>query len=430
MMGGATTESVGTGTGVLKLPGLVLETAFVDGFRGLEEATLSFTDMNATCIGESDTPKSSWISFFSFLKAMAGNEVREWLARNNWSAHDVCLIKKGSIKSQTSFELRFMRKYSKKGTHKKGTVLWSGKFDWGSMSCVEESMTVIDSMGERTVYDYRRSQITIGSGPLVNAQSVPWFLSGSVVSCIPPSKREWLEAAAVRNFLVRMRCVGPVSARALTGRGRDDNGELGSDGSNLPSFLQTSSVVEKRIILAKLRKITGSAFEYKISTAIGDLSVKIKRNGAPLMKASQISGSVMRIFFYVAAAVIDLPSFLIADDVDDGIPDSLLGPLRAFFEEAPVQSLTAARRAEFLKEPPNTKRNRKKNAASDAAKDGSSSGDAEKKNETVENASMTDSERKTTACDSGTGKEKDDAWGVQLLLPLPLGEDGNTCWMN
>ncbi len=302
----------------------MINEVYVDNFKSLVGFRMKLAKFNCL-IGLNGAGKSTVLQSLDFLAQLVQGDIKGWLEERRWDKSE--LNSKLSKKKNISFEV-----IASQG--KAGELKWSGDFNRQKLSCSSETIT----LDGKTLLKVAGGHLTLNgsvSSPIV------FSYQGSILSALK-EKELTDELLAFKAELSSMKSMDLLSPHLLRQRARASDKNLGLGGEKLSAFLYELSNEKRAKLEQYLQHYYPNFSNYQTSSLKSGwkkLSVS-EKFGDQLIEteARHINDGMLRIMAIVAQTLAE-HSFLLFDEIEDGINPELIEQLVDQLVEAPQQIL-------------------------------------------------------------------------------------------
>jgi len=296
----------------------------IDNFKSLVGFRIKLAKFNCL-IGLNGAGKSTVLQAFDFLSQLIQGDIQGWLDERHWDKSE--LNSKLSAKKNISFKIIT-------SLSDIGQLIWQGEFNRQKLSCSSEVITLDDKVLLKVV-DGRLTVSEKVSTPIV------FSYQGSILSAL---KEKELPYALLlfKKELASLKSMDLLSPHLLRQRARVSDRNLGLGGEKLSAFLYELSQDKREQLELYLQEYYPNFTKYQTSSLKSGwkkLAIQ-ERYGSQQIEteARHINDGMLRIMAIVAQILTD-HSFLLFDEVEDGINPELIEQLMNQLVDAPQQIL-------------------------------------------------------------------------------------------
>ncbi len=300
-------------------------------------------------IGLNGAGKSTVLQALDFLSQLMRGDVDSWLLSRQWDKSDLNsrLIRTRNI----NFEVVV-------NDEKWGDIIWQGSFNLTLLKCTQESVHI---NANKRIFNVEDGQYNIKSGLLtmqqeakiimqqglhINTQQeatyrVVFKYDGSVLSSLMDSQLSE-PLLILKNQLLQLKSLDLLAPDALRQRSRASDKDLGLGGEKLSAFLSELTPQQKQQLIEKL-KMVYPAFEQfqtqSLKSGWKKLSINERFNNESITtEARHINDGLLRLMAILAQTQTQ-HSFLLFDEIENGINPELVEQLVHWLVDAPQQIL-------------------------------------------------------------------------------------------
>jgi len=302
----------------------MINEVYIDNFKSLVGFRMKLAKFNCL-IGLNGSGKSTILQSLDFLAQLMHGDMDSWLTERHWNKSE--LNSKLSKKQNISFEVRA-------SLGEAGELKWSGEFNRLKLYCSSETIT----LNGNTLLKVADGRFTLNGGI---SQPIVFSYQGSILSVLKV-KEVPEDLLRFKAELSSMKSMDLLSPHLLRQRARASERDLGLGGEKLSAFLHELSHEKREVLEQYLKKYYPSFTNYQTSSLKSGwkkLSVSEKFGDQSIeTEARHINDGMLRIMAIVAQTLAD-HSFLLFDEVEDGINPELIEQLVDQLVDAPQQIL-------------------------------------------------------------------------------------------
>ncbi|MDQ6951646.1 MAG: ATP-binding protein [Mariprofundales bacterium] len=302
----------------------MINEVYIDNFKSLVGFRMKLAKFNCI-VGLNGAGKSTILQALDFLTQLADGQIDGWLAERHWDKGD--LNSKLSKKNNISFEVITTGEHS-------GQLKWVGEFNRQKLSCTSESISLDGS----ALLKVSGGHFTINgdaSSPII------FSYQGSILSAL----KEKELPKALLNFkkeLSSMKSMDLLSPHLLRQRARASEMDLGLGGEKLSAFLHELPNEKREKLEQYLQRYYPHFSHYQtrsLKSGWKKLSVNEQFGDQRIeTEARHINDGMLRIMAIVAQTLGE-HSFLLFDEIEDGINPELIEQLVDQLTDTPQQIL-------------------------------------------------------------------------------------------
>jgi len=302
----------------------MINEVYIDNFKSLVGFRMEFAKFNCL-IGLNGAGKSTVLQALDFLAQLMQGDINGWLQERQWDKSE--LNSKLSKKQNISFEVTSSQKAA-------GELKWFGEFNRQKLYCSSETIT----LNGKTLLKVADGRFAI-NGDI--SQPIIFSYQGSILSVL--KEKELSDGLlALKTELSSMKSMDLLSPHLLRQKARESGMDVGLGGEKLSAFLHELSN-EKRVMLEQSLKSYYPSFSTYQTSAMRSgwkkLYVHETFDGLPIeTEARHINDGMLRIMAIVAQTLTE-HSFLLFDEIEDGINPELIERLMDQLVNAPQQML-------------------------------------------------------------------------------------------
>ena len=302
----------------------MINSIYIDNFKSLSDFHMKFGKFNCL-IGLNGSGKSTVLQAMDFLARLVYGRIDDWLEKRHWDKSDLnCkLTRKQNISFEISFDLE----------QDKGLV-WKGEFNRQRLYCSSESISIAGKLYLK-VADGKYAMNGKASTP------ISFEYQGSILSVLK-ERQPYKVLSSFKTSLLSLKSMDLLSPHLLRQKARASEKNLGLGGEKLSAFLHELSVEKKNILEKCLREYYPHFSGYQTkSLRSGWKKLLVQETfGTQTIEteARHINDGMLRIFAIVAQTQAD-HSFLLFDEIEDGINPELIETLVEFLVNTPQQIL-------------------------------------------------------------------------------------------
>jgi len=324
----------------------------IDNFKSLVNFKCELNQFSCL-IGLNGAGKSTILQALDFLSQLMEGNIEEWLISRHWDKSDLNsrLTKKSNIEFGVLVE-----------DESWGTIMWWGSFNRLSLKCTNENVMVrFLNRDDFTTYNTRIFRVNNGHYNILPITSndikiAPSFLeklqksqdtpivfkyTGSVLSGLIDSELS-SPLLILKNQLRALKSLDLLSPSALRKRFRNSDKNLGLEGEKLSAFLSELNKQQRDVLMTKLQQAYPYFKHYEtraLKSGWKQLSIEESyANKALNTEARHISDGMLRLMA-ILAQTLTTHSFLLFDEIENGINPELIEQLLNWLLEAPQQIL-------------------------------------------------------------------------------------------
>jgi len=296
----------------------------IDNFKSLSGFRMKLDKFNCL-VGLNGSGKSTILQAMDFLARLVYGRMDEWLAERHWDKADLnCkLTRKQNISFEISVDLE----------EYKG-LLWKGEFNRQKLYCSSESISV----GGHVYLKVADGKFAINGDA---SSPVAFDYQGSILSAL--KEKELSDVLKLfRHNIVSLKSMDLLSPHLLRQRARASEKELGLGGEKLSAFLHELNAEKRQQLESYLQQYYPQFSRYQTSSLKSGwkkLSVQ-EQFGSQIIEteARHVNDGMLRILAVLAQTLAD-HSFLLFDEIEDGINPELIEQLVTQLVNAPQQIL-------------------------------------------------------------------------------------------
>jgi len=302
----------------------MINEVYIDNFKSLVGFRMKLDKFNCL-IGLNGAGKSTVLQSLDFLAQLAQGDVQDWLDARHWDKSE--LNSKLSKKQNISFEIISNQRGA-------GELKWFGEFNRQNLYCSSETITLNGAI----LLKVSKGHFTI-NGEV--SQPIVFSYQGSILSVLK-EKELPSELIALKTELSSMKSMDLLSPHLLRQKARASERDLGLGGEKLSAFLHELSDEKREKLEQYLKSYYPSFRKYQTSSLRSGwkkLSVHETFGGQPVeTEARHLNDGMLRIMAIVAQTLTE-HSFLLFDEIEDGINPELIEQLMDQLVDAPQQIL-------------------------------------------------------------------------------------------
>jgi len=312
----------------------------VDNFKSLVDFHLDLAQF--TClIGLNGSGKSTVLQCLDFLGQLMRGDLKGWLERRDWDAHDLhSKLKHGTT---INFEVRLGL------SGRQDEIRWLGRFDTSELRC---TMEIIKTPWER-LYSSKHDLLFYRPAYKHNKKNSPiltkrdFIYQGSIASQLRDSFFDASRAARtpvnlldVKRFLCGIRSLDLLSPESLKQRARKSDGSLGLSGERLSAFLHEMEQERREDLFKELREVYPQLTELSakaLRSGLKQLEIRESYGGKEVItEARHINDGMLRLIAILAELQGD-GGVAVFDEIENGINPELVEFLIDAFTSAKRQ---------------------------------------------------------------------------------------------
>ena len=296
----------------------------IDNFKSLSGFSMKLDKFNCL-IGLNGSGKSTILQAMDFLARLVYGRMDEWLAERHWEKSDLnCkLTKKQNISFEISVDLEQWQ-----------GLIWKGEFNRQKLYCSSEMI----SLAGKALLKVSDGKYAINGGVSV---PVAFDYQGSILSAL--KEKELSNVLRLfRDDISSLKSMDLLSPHLLRQRARSSEKDLGLGGEKLSAFLHELSGKNRERLEDYIQQYYPQFSRYHTSSLKSGwkkLSVQEKFGQQAIeTEARHINDGMLRILAILAQTLAE-HSFLLFDEIEDGINPELIERLVEQLVDAPQQIL-------------------------------------------------------------------------------------------
>lgn len=303
----------------------------VNNFKSLVNFYLPLSKFNCI-VGLNGSGKSSILQFFDFLAQQVRGEMDQWLKKRHWEPSDI--HSKLTPKKNVEFRITFS---SEKGNANE----WRASFNTQTLRCTNERII----WNGKNILKVESGHYTIqkNESNVLGKIPISFDYQGSIISQI---REELLPPDAVRlkYFFKKLHALDLLTPELLRQRTRKAGNSLGLGGERLSAFLYEAKDEKRQKIVAQLKKCYPNFVKIEsvaMQSGWKKLIVHEIFDNSPLKtEARHVADGFLRMLA-IFAQLSNEQSFLLLDEIENGINIELIESLLDVLVEAPPQILVS-----------------------------------------------------------------------------------------
>ena len=328
----------------------------IDNFKSLVGFECELSKFSCL-IGLNGAGKSTILQALDFLSQLMAGNMEDWLELRHWDKSD--LNSKLTRTSNISFEVVIDSLW--------GEITWRGSFNRSSLKCTQE-LVKLELVGETTEASYHSRDLSLfkvddaqcsigqvtkdhdfseldskGFQKSLKPDSFPVIFkySGSVISGLIDNQLS-PPLFALKKQLLQLKSLDLLAPDALRQRSRSSEKDLGLGGEKLSAFLSELNKEQQLQLISKLKSIYPTFEQFRIlhsKSGWKQLLINEAFNEHQLTtEARHVNDGMLRLMAILAQTQTD-HSFLLFDEIENGINPELVEQLVHWLQDAPQQIL-------------------------------------------------------------------------------------------
>ncbi len=291
----------------------------IKNFKALNNFEMADIGHFTCLIGLNGAGKSSFLQALDFISHLVLGDFSSWLSWRNWTKSD--LLTKGSSKRIISIELDFL-------LNDRNAVTWTLQFNVDKELCSYEHIRAHYSSNTNIDYLRLEKNTLTAKDQFHSIEVKDLKYQGSILSAYEYKDSVIKELIEQIKGLKSLELLSPSALRSPS---RND-GSLSIGGEGLPSFLSSLSAESMRRLVEDLHKFYPqfSALEIK-RRRFGWKNLLIKEIDKHTFASAHINDGFLRILAILSQGY-SRSSFLLFDEIENGINQELLGTLVEFLQ--------------------------------------------------------------------------------------------------
>jgi len=302
----------------------MINEVYVDNFKSLVGFRMKLAKFNCL-IGLNGAGKSTVLQSLDFLAQLVQGDLQGWLDERHWDKSE--LNSKLSKKQNIGFEVSA-------SLGNAGELQWVGEFNRHKLYCSSETI-ILNGVTLLKVADGR---FTINGGV---SSPIVFSYEGSMLSVLKEKELTY-DLLAFKAELSSLKSMDLLSPHLLRQKARASERDLGLGGEKLSAFLHELSDEKREKLEQYLESYYPSFRKYQTSSLRSGwkkLSVHETFGGQSVeTEARHLNDGMLRIMAIVAQTLAE-HSFLLFDEIEDGINPELIEQLMDQLVDAPQQIL-------------------------------------------------------------------------------------------
>ena len=289
-------------------------------------------------IGLNGAGKSTVLQALDFLSQLMRGDIESWLLSRQWDKSD--LNSRLTSTSNITFTVIIEDMLY-------GGILWKGSFNRKSLNCTQESVYLSNGKifnvedGKCNIWDFQENLINNDSPIKHDSFPVVFKYSGSVLSSLIDSQLS-PPLLALKNQLLQLKSLDLLAPDALRQRSRASDKDLGLGGEKLSAFLSELTPQQKQQLIEKLKTVYPAFEQFQtqsLKSGWKKLSINERFNNESITtEARHINDGLLRLMAILAQTQTE-HSFLLFDEIENGINPELVEQLVHWLVDAPQQIL-------------------------------------------------------------------------------------------
>jgi predicted ATPase len=283
-------------------------------------------------IGLNGAGKSTILQALDFLSQLMRGDVESWLLSRQWDKSDL----NSRLTSTSNIDFTVIIE-----DDLWGCIQWEGSFNRKYLNCTKETVYVINERflnvedGKYNITTYPKGVVNRNTYPVV------FKYSGSVLSSLIDSQLS-PPLLALKNQLLQLKSLDLLAPDALRQRSRASDKDLGLGGEKLSAFLSELTPQQKQQLIEKLKTVYPAFEQFQtqsLKSGWKKLSINERFNNESITtEARHINDGLLRLMAILAQTQTE-HSFLLFDEIENGINPELVEQLVHWLVDAPQQIL-------------------------------------------------------------------------------------------
>lgn len=320
----------------------------IKNFKSIKEIDFQFNHLNIL-IGMNGAGKSTILQSLDFISQLMHGNISDWLNSRDWKAVDLSckLLKESNIEIDVEVSLDSLE-----------TIIWTANFNRSTLKCTHERITI---NGE-DAYVVKSREIHLATIKKIGNEELDKDINSKIILKYPNffkyegsllSKLEFNNSAidlAFKNQLIEFKefiksiksleLLAPHLMRKST-RVNDDN-HVGIGGEKLSSYIFKLNDDQKETLIGFLKEFYPNVVDFTTKNQrSGWKKLLIEENNSVINiehEARHINDGLLRILA-ILAQLQSTPSFLMLDEIENGVNQEIIEKLVTILLESKTQLL-------------------------------------------------------------------------------------------